>query len=221
MGTSSDTLRLGGTANASFDVSGIGTQYQGFGSVQKVGASAFTLTGETTALTPWSINPGALIVEGSIASSTLTSVSNGGTLSGIGTVGNLVVNGGGVLAPGSAGAPGIMTVAGNLTFQPASFYKVSISDSSTHPSSANVTGTATLAGTVNATFGSGYDLRRSYNILHADGGLGNTRFGGVSGSLSNFGETLSYTPTDVLLGLTAALGEAACCPRTSKVSPAH
>jgi hypothetical protein len=203
-GTGFDTLRLGGSANGSFDVSGIGTQYQGFSSLQKVGDSAFTLTGVTNALTPWSIDQGALIVDGSIARSSLTSVNDGGTLSGVGTVGDLQVNDGGVFAPGTAGAPGTMTVAGNLTFASGSSYNVVV----TGPSPVDVTGTASLAGTLNATFGSGTYLRKTYDILHAEGGLGNTKFtrANVFGLLPNFRETLSYTSTDVLLGLTAELG---------------
>jgi uncharacterized protein with beta-barrel porin domain len=43
---------------------------------------------------------------------------------------------------------------------------------------------------------------RQYTILHAAGGLGGTTFSGVS--VPNFAATLSYSPTDVLLNLTAA-----------------
>jgi uncharacterized protein with beta-barrel porin domain len=301
IGTGADTLRLGGAVNDSFDVSGIGTQYQGFSNYQKVGAGTFTLTGTTNVSTPWSlrqgvlsvsadaslgtpasgltfdggtlqfgarfnvsnaraitlatgggtidtngfstdigstiggagsltklglgtlglsgansytgptsITAGTLIVDGSIASSSLTSVNSGGTLSGTGTVGNLVVNDGGTFAPGTAGAQGAMTVAGNLAFSPGASYNVDL----TGPSSADVTGTATLAGTLNATFGPGAYLRNRYHLLHADGGLGNTRFraSSVLGTPPNFSETLSYTPTDVLLGLTAGLGASTFLP---------
>ena len=63
------------------------------------------------------VNGGTLEVDGSIAPSSLTTVNSGGTLTGIGTVGNLTVAGGGTFASGS-GAPGSsMTVAGNLAFQ--------------------------------------------------------------------------------------------------------
>jgi hypothetical protein len=44
---------------------------------------------------------------------------------------------------------------------------------------------------------------RSYDILHAAGGLGGTTFGGLS-LTPNFVASLSYTPTDVFLNLTAA-----------------
>ncbi|CCD96611.1 Outer membrane autotransporter (modular protein) [Bradyrhizobium sp. ORS 375] len=64
VGAGSDTFRLGGTANGTFDVStiGAGAQYQGFSSFVKTGTSAWTLTGTTTAVTPWAINQGTLAV---------------------------------------------------------------------------------------------------------------------------------------------------------------
>src|SRR5262249_56965079 len=62
--SAADTLALGGTANASFDVSQIGSsaQYQGFGLFQKTGTSTWTLTGTTSTVTSWAINGGTLAV---------------------------------------------------------------------------------------------------------------------------------------------------------------
>src|SRR4030081_3307842 len=74
------------------------------------------------------VNGGAPEEEGALAPSTLTTVNSGGTLTGIGTVGNLTVAGGGTFAPGS-GAPGSsMTVAGNLAFQSGMSYGVDLPD---------------------------------------------------------------------------------------------
>ena len=72
----------------------------------------------------------------------------------------------------------------------------------------NVTGTASLAGTVQAVFGPGAYLARSYTILSAAGGLGGTKFNSlITANLpANFATSLSYTSTDVLLNLTAVLG---------------
>ena len=47
------------------------------------------------------VNGGTLSVNGSIASSSLTTVNAGGTLGGNGTVGNTTINGG-TLAPGNS-----------------------------------------------------------------------------------------------------------------------
>jgi hypothetical protein len=59
------------------------------------------------------VGSGTLLVDGSIASSSLSRVNSGGTLGGIGTVGNTQVNSGGTLAPGSGVAGTTMTVSAN------------------------------------------------------------------------------------------------------------
>lgn len=60
--SAADTLALGGTGSASFDVSTIGAsaQYQGFGVFQKTGTGTWTLTNTTTAVTPWTLTAGTL-----------------------------------------------------------------------------------------------------------------------------------------------------------------
>jgi autotransporter-associated beta strand protein len=200
--STADTLRLGGTSNANFDVSQIGVQYLNFGIFQKTGSSTWTLTGTNSAALPWTILAGTLAVNGTMVNSSMT-VNAGGTLAGIGTVGNVSVNSGGTFAPGPIGSPGSMTIAGNLAFQSGAIYLVQINP--TIASIANV-GTASLAGTVQALFAPGNYVKTSYDILHAAGGFGGTTFSGISSNVPGFGLSLSYTPTDVLLNLTAALG---------------
>jgi uncharacterized protein with beta-barrel porin domain len=150
------------------------------------------------------VNGGALIVNGSLSTLSAVTVNSGGTLGGIGTVGSTQVNSGGIFAPGSGVAGTSMTVAGNLAFQSGAFYLVNLNPATA--SLANVTGTASLAGTVEAVFAPGNYVKTSYDILHAAGGLGGTTFNGVATVPPNFGATLTYTPTDVLLNLTATLG---------------
>jgi hypothetical protein len=150
--SAADTLRLGGTNNASFDVSLIGTQYQNFGIFQKIGSSTWTLTGTNSSVLPWAINEGALVVNGTMSNSTMT-VNSGAALLGSGTVGSTVVNTGGFLAPGSAGVLGTMNIAGNLALQSGAFYVVQVNP--TTNSTTNVSGTASLAGTVGAIFAPG------------------------------------------------------------------
>ena len=209
---STNTLILGGSTNASFDLSKIApagstvAQYQGFSSLQKTGVSAWTLTGTMTATTPWTVSGGTLVVDGSIASSSLTTVNSNAVLSGSGTVGTTVVNAGGFLAPGPVGAPGNLTIVGSLAFQSGAFYVVQLTASTA--SSANVSGTATLTGgSVQTVFAPGSYITRQYTILHAAGGLSGTTFAGISGSVpAGFTQRLSYTSTDVLLDLTGTLG---------------
>jgi uncharacterized protein with beta-barrel porin domain len=145
-------------------------------------------------------------VDGSIATSSLTTVNSGAALAGTGTVSATQVNSGGTLAPGNAANPtGKLNITGNLAFASGAIYMVQISP--TAAAMANVSGAATLNGTLAAVFAPGSYLTKQYDVLHAAGGLGNTTFTGVSGNLpAGFHEQLTYTSTDVLLNLIATLG---------------
>jgi uncharacterized protein YhjY with autotransporter beta-barrel domain len=96
-------------------------------------------------------------------------------------------------------------VQGNLVFASAATYMVEVSPSAADRT--NVTGTATLAGTVQAVFGFNGFMPHTYTIVSANGGLNGT-FGTLitAGLPSGFISTLSYTATDALLNLTANLG---------------
>src|SRR6266478_5491838 len=203
LGTGADTFQLGGTGTASFEVSQIGpaAQYRGFGAFDKVDSSVWTLTGTSTFAGPVNINGGTLAVNGDMTSASSLTVNAGGTLGGTGIVGNTTIAGGGIFAPGS-GAPGsTMTVAGSLSFQSGALYLVQVSPSTA--SIANVSGTASLAGIVQAVLAPGSYATRSHDILHS-ASLNGTTFSGVSSSNPNFAVSLSYTPTDVFLNLTGA-----------------
>lgn len=160
-----------------------------------------TYTGATT------VN-GTLVVNGSIANSVLTTVNNGGVLTGAGMVGNTLIAAGGRLAPGS-GAPGsTMTFAGNLAFQSGALYLVQVDPSSASKANLTAGGTATLAGTVQASLAPGSYVTRSYTILSASGGLGGTTFDGLTanGLPAGFKASLGYTGNDVVLNLIGQLG---------------
>jgi hypothetical protein len=193
VGSGMDTFQLGGTGAGTFDVSALGAQYTGFTTFNKVDSSAWTVTGTQTVTTPWTISSGTLIVNGSIANSSLTTIDNGGTLGGTGIVGATQVNAGGTLAPGNAAnATGTLTVAGNLTLQTGALYLVTVAGASA--SKTDVSGTAALAGNVqvatpNAKAG-------TYDILHS-AGLNGTTFSGATSLNPNFAVSLGYTPTDV------------------------
>jgi uncharacterized protein with beta-barrel porin domain len=122
----------------------------------------------------------------------------GGTLMGIGKVGATQINSGGIFAPGSGTAGSSMTVSGSLAFASGALYVVQINPSTA--SFANVTGMASLAGTVQVAVTGGASLTQKYDILHAGGLVGT--FSGVDAP--NFAAGLSYTPTDVFLTLNAA-----------------
>ena len=196
----SATLTAGGN-NTSTTFSGI---IGGSGGLTKVGTGTLILSGANTYTGATNVNAGALIVNGSIASSSLTTVNSGAALIGSGTVGSTVVNAGGFLVPGPVGVPGTMTVTGNLAFQSGAFYIVQVNP--TTASTTNVSGTASLAGTVGAIFLPGSYLSRSYTILTAAGGLTGT-FDALStaGLPPNFGTRLNYVGNTVVLNLMARL----------------
>ncbi|MGO4522980.1 autotransporter-associated beta strand repeat-containing protein [Dyella sp. 2RAF44] len=77
-----DTLALGGSTDASFDVTSMDTQYWGFDSLQKVGTSHWTLTGAGSNYQGWTVKAGTLSVSSDanlgLAFATLTL--DGGTL---------------------------------------------------------------------------------------------------------------------------------------------
>ncbi len=100
--SAADTLKLGGNANGSFDVSLIGAaaQYQGFGLYEKTGASTWTLTGTTTEVTPWTISAGTLAIsaDNNLGAAGGGLTFNGGTLentAAISTARTMILNAGG------------------------------------------------------------------------------------------------------------------------------
>ncbi|WP_100179368.1 autotransporter domain-containing protein [Bradyrhizobium nitroreducens] len=183
-----------------------GTIQDGAGAMAltKAGSGLLVLTGVNTYSGATLVGGGELRVNGSIASSSLTTIGSGAILSGSGTLGNTLIQGGAIFAPGS-GTPGsATTIAGNLAFQSGAAYLVQLNPSAT--TGAVVTGAATLAGGVTAAFASGTYLTRSYSILHAGSISGNfTAFSTVA-LPAGFSVGLRTTATDVLIDLTAQLG---------------
>ena len=194
-----------GSNNLSTEVTGVisdgGSNGGVGGSLVKIGTGIWTLSATNTYTGATTVIGGALIVNGSLASSVLTTVNAGATLGGNGTVGNTTVNAGGTLAPGNS--IGLLTVQGSLAFSAASTYMVEVSPANSDRT--NVTGTATLGGaTVNASFAPGAYVEKRYTILSA-GNVSGTFGGTINTNLPfNFKTALSYDPTNAYLDLSLA-----------------
>lgn len=163
-----------------------------------VGGS-ITLSGANTFTGPTSVESGAtLVVNGSIVSPLTVA----GTLGGSGVVANTTIAGG-VLSPGNS--IGTLTVNGNLSFAPGSVYLVEVAPGAADRT--NVSGSASLQGTAVASFASGNYTPVPQVVLSAAGGRS-----GTFDSLVTLGlppgllASLSYTPSDVMVNLTAVLG---------------
>jgi autotransporter-associated beta strand protein len=191
----------GGTVDTNGNSATLAGTIGGPGGLTKIGIGTLTLSANNPYTGATTVNAGTLAVNGAIASSAVT-VNTGGTLGGTGTVGSTTINGG-ALSPGNS--IGTLTVQGNLVLTAAAAYIVEISPSSADLT--NVTGTASLGGTVQAVFGPGSYLTRTYTILSAAGGRNGT-FGSLTtpGLPAGFTASLSYTATDAILDLIATLG---------------
>ncbi|MFB9262053.1 autotransporter domain-containing protein [Bradyrhizobium erythrophlei] len=165
----------------------------GPGQLLQAGTGTLTLTGIETYTGATTVGSGMLIVNGSIASSSLTTVNAGAALAGTGTVGNTFVNGG-ILAPGNP--VGTLTVQGNLVFTAAASYLVQITG--TNSGKTLVQGTATLGGASLFTAFSGSSIASKYLILNATGGISGS-FASVAGTPAGFTASVSYDAQDAYL----------------------
>ncbi|WP_370677862.1 autotransporter domain-containing protein [Pleomorphomonas sp. PLEO] len=143
----------------------------GSGSLTKAGAGTLNVTGTQNTYTGQTfVEGGRLAVNGSIATSVLTTVGDGGTLGGNGTVGNLVVASGGKVAPGNS--IGQLNVAGNVTLQNGSVYEAEV-DTAGHADLLKATGSITIdsGARLSLAANSNYRLFTNYELLSAPAGV--------------------------------------------------
>ena len=192
-----NTLTLNVATGNAFGFSGV---IAGTGGLVMSGGGAEQLTGTSTYTGPTTINGGLLSVNGSIASSSLTTVNAGGVLGGNGFVGNTLVNGG-ILSPGNS--IGTLNITGNLAFTTAATYLVEVSQTASDLT--KVSGTAALSGVVQVVSPDGtVKFNQPYTILTAAGGLNGTQFNSLA--LPNFlVGALTYSSTSVSLTLQLGL----------------
>jgi autotransporter-associated beta strand protein len=181
----------------------------GAGDLSKVGAGVLTLTGTNTYTGNTFVDVGTLEVNGSIATSILTTIASGATLSGTGTIGAITALSGGTVSPGNAANPyGTMYSIGPAIMAPGSRFSVSVSPGGA--SALNVNGTANITGSnlvVNAAPGT-YNPSTQYTIMTASGGV-TGHFSGVSMSgVTGYTPVVTYDGTHVFLGFAPAISAA-------------
>ncbi|WP_247314588.1 MULTISPECIES: autotransporter domain-containing protein [unclassified Bradyrhizobium] len=200
-GNGTDTLRLGGTANNTFDLAtfGFSSQFQEFEVLEKTGSSSWTLTGITMdATATMYVQAGTLIVNGMMAN--IATTVSGGTLGGSGMIGSLNVLSGGTVAPGNLGQ---LAVNGNATFNTGSTYAVSVNAAGQSDKIAAVTATLNGGTVAVTTLAGAYNPSTQYTILSTTTGVTGS-FSGVTVSGYNpqlFASFLSYDGFSVFLTL--------------------
>jgi outer membrane autotransporter protein len=173
----------------------------GAGALAKTGAGMLALTGDSSAFTgATAVNQGVLSVgvngQGKLGG-TIT-VARDATLQGTGTVGSTVIRSGGTIAPGNS--IGTLQVAGDLTLEAGSVYRVEADPTSNNSDRIVVSGTANLAGSV-LHVGPDGNLagERTYTILSAN--RLNGTFESASSSFAYLEANLGYDTQDVTLRL--------------------
>jgi autotransporter-associated beta strand protein len=185
------------------DAATVANAISGTGSLAQNGAGNLILTGTSSYTGPTLVNAGTLSVNGSIADSSGVTVANGATLGGNGLLPGVIVVSGGTIAPGNS--IGTLNVAGNLILAAGSTTVIELSP--TAADRINVTGTATLGGTLRLVPTAGiYQFYTNYTLIQAGAVTG--QFAAVS-TQGIFGAGVAGTVTtaggQVRLGLSPVL----------------
>ena len=168
------TLDAGGSlAATSFDIrqgtlAGTGS-LTGTGTLTKSTSGTATLAGTHSYTGPTKVDVGTLVVNGSIASSSLTTVNAGATLMGTGTVGATTVSG--TLAPGNS--IGTLIINGDLVLAGTSDFEIDPNGVLADLADlADVSGNLTYGGTLNVTnIGGAFSYGDTFNLFDWGGTL--------------------------------------------------
>jgi autotransporter-associated beta strand protein len=203
--TGSGSLRVSNSASAAVNLqvglNGGNTTFLGSligsGSLSKTGSGALTLAGSNSYTGLTSVNQGAILVNGSLASP--VTVNNGGALGGTGSLSSAIVNSGGHLAPGDS--PGVLNITGSLSLLSGAKMDYELNTPLDSDEVLMPTGTLALSGqqfsdfnfTPLGGFGPG-----SYTLIDAgtvNGGLGAV----TSGTINGLSASLAIQGNDLVL----------------------
>lgn len=176
------------------------TQIAGHGTISQMAGCTLMHVDDSAFAGATNITGGALVVNnpGSLSHSVVTV--SGGALEGDGTIGGIVANSGGTVAPGSDGFMGNLKVNGNVAFNPGSTYLVK-TDASGNSDKISVNGSASLqGGTVSVVASGSLPTAMQYTILTASGGVSG-QFDGATTNYAFLNAILGYDADDVFLTL--------------------
>jgi hypothetical protein len=189
------------------DLSNSGTLTVG-PAVDANGASSLTLNGnynQTAGLTQ--IDGSLTIPNGGVFNL------SGGTLKGTGTISGSIINTGGTVSPGDS--PGVLSITGNYSQDSSSELDILITgpNPGTDYSALNMTGSATLDGTLSLLFPNGFTpgVGQTFTILTASGGVSG-KFATIDSpyafdvSYGTSNVTLTSIPEPAGLGLVSCAG---------------
>ncbi len=195
------------TDNASliFNQAGTGTfagTINGTGDLTKNGNGTLIFSGTSNLATTTNVNAGNLQVTGSLAGP-VDVISAAAALSGTGSVASVINSG--FVQPGTSSI-GELTVNGNFTQNSGGTTEIKINSAGNVPGvnndHLNVTGQATLGGTLNvlAIGGGVFSTATQYTILNAPGGV-TGQFTQASSSMPAYGVNVTYNANDVVIQL--------------------
>ena len=181
----------------------------GFG-LTKVGLGTLTISGKSTYTGATTVSAGTMLVTGSLATSSV-SVAPGATLGIAGAIsGSASILG--TLAPGAAtGSPSLLTVQGNLNFDPSNLVSpgtlaVSLEGSGTNDTVVDTGGVVNITGaTLNLTTSGTITDGEIFTILSASAGITGTFVNGSVVTVGGQSFNIIYTGTQVVLTAVASV----------------
>jgi fibronectin-binding autotransporter adhesin len=186
----------GGTLDTQANALTLSGPVEGAGALTKAGSGTLTLSGSGSAYSGhFTVGAGALRLDGTLGGT--LQIGSGTTLSGTGTMGNLILSG--TLSPGNA--IGTLTASGNAVFRPNSVFAVELTAAGT-TDRLNVAGTATIEGGTVAITALDPELNytdgSTYTFLNATGGRTGT-FTGITESSAFLDFALGYTANSAFI----------------------